>query len=297
MLSGFPHKNSLPDSGLDVRLKLYFYTIYGSNVLKMANKQIIRWAGSKRKLLPQLIDLAPKKFNSYIEPFCGSACLFFELSPSNAILGDINAELINALRQIKQNGRLYEDLIRRPNTPEEYYRVREINPDSLNVKDRAIRFLYLNRYCFNGVYRTNKAGKFNVPRGTRTGDFPAKITFDLARKTLKNAKLITASYEETLKLSSKGDFAYIDPPYAKSGNFTGEYGPGSFDSQYMPQFMLSLETLDRKGVKFLVSYRACEEVITLLKDKYTVKTISVKRHISGFKSGWDDASEILIQNY
>lgn len=263
----------------------------------MKTKQIIRWAGSKRKLIPQLTNLAPESFNSYIEPFCGSACLFFELAPTNAILGDINVELINALRQIKKNRSLHQLLVQCPSTYEEYYRVRAIDPKVLNVQERAVRFLYLNRYCFNGVYRTNKAGKFNVPRGTRTGEFPGKESFELARLTLNNAKLITGSYEKTLDLASNGDFAYIDPPYAKSGNFTGEYGPGSFDSQYMPGFISNLAKLDKKGVKFLVSYRACEEVIDSLNDKYAVTQISVKRHISGFKSGWDDASEILIQNY
>ena len=263
----------------------------------MKSKQIIRWAGSKRKLIPQLMHRVPKDFNTYIEPFCGSACLFFELAPRNAILGDINSELVNALRQLKQNNHLYDALIDNPNTPEEYYRIRDIAPNTLNVKDRAIRFLYLNRYCFNGVYRTNKQGKFNVPRGTRTGAFPSKSSFDLARSKLKKAKLVNSSYEQTLTLASKGDFAYIDPPYAKSGKFTGEYGPISFDSERMPEFLSILADLDRRGVRFLVSYRACEDAIKQLEAKYYVSVITVKRHVSGFKSSWNDASEILVQNY
>ncbi|VUD64542.1 Modification methylase DpnIIA [Thalassocella blandensis] len=263
----------------------------------MPSKPLIRWAGSKRKLLPTLLDRIPSKFNAYIEPFCGSACLFFELAPANAILGDINQELINALTQIKRQKDIYDELVRIPDTPEEYYKIRQLDPARLNVRMRAIRFLYLNRYCFNGVYRTNMEGKFNVPKGTKTGCFPSKEVFDNSRKLLRSAHLIVASYENTLKSASKGDFAYIDPPYAKSGKFTGEYGPNSFDSRSLPKFVNKLNYLDRKQVKFLFSYRACQEVLDLLPSNYKVSFISVKRHIAGFKSGWNNADEILVQNY
>ncbi len=264
---------------------------------EMSDKPIIRWAGSKRKLLPQLVELVPANFNRYIEPFCGSACLFFKLSPDDAILGDINAELINAFRQIRTHTDMHDELSKIPQTPNEYYRLRALDPEHLSAKGRATRFLYLNRFCFNGVYRTNIKGQFNVPRGSRTGEFPSKDVFKSVRLKLKRAQLNVASYEQTLAASSRGDFTYIDPPYAKSGKFTGEYGLGSFNSELLSILLEDLHKLDSRGVKFLVSYRACEEVIELLSNRYSVTTINVKRHISGFKSGWSDASEILLKNY
>ncbi|UDM07085.1 Dam family site-specific DNA-(adenine-N6)-methyltransferase [Halomonas sp. NyZ770] len=263
----------------------------------MRSKPLIRWAGSKRKLLPLLKEKSPLSYNRYVEPFCGSASLFFELTSSNALLSDINSDLINALREIKENPSLRDQLLKIPATKEEYYRIRDVNPDSLTSSKRAIRFLYLNRYCFNGVYRTNKNGKFNVPFGTKTGGFPKQETFDYARERLSNTELIVADYKTTLNKLEDGDFVYIDPPYSKSGRFTGEYGVGSFDSAELPEFYTFLDKMNSKGIKFLFSYRACKETVEVLSDSYQISTISVNRHISGFKSNWNTTDEILVRNY
>jgi DNA adenine methylase len=263
----------------------------------LQSKPIIRWAGSKRKLLPRLIDNLPKGYNRYIEPFCGSACLFFEQPKGKAILADINSELINALKEIKINKGLRDQLIQLPNTADEYYRLRCIDPSPLSNTDKAIRFLYLNRFCFNGVYRTNLAGQFNVPRGTRTGGFPPQVAFDNARLKLKNAILKVSDYTATLEQSEESDFVYIDPPYAKSDKFTGEYGIGSFNATDIPKFIAILDSLDDRGVKFLFSYRACKDTQENLKERFHVDNIVVKRHISGFKTGWSEAEEILVKNY
>ncbi len=263
----------------------------------MRSKPLIRWAGSKRKLLPLLKEQSPASYNRYVEPFCGSASLFFELTCSTALLSDINVELINALREIKKDPFIRDKLIEIPSTKDEYYRVRSIDPSGMSCSDRAVRFLYLNRHCFNGVYRTNKKGHFNVPIGTKTGEFPKQYVFDYAREKLESADLIVADYKSTLSRLKEGDFAYIDPPYSKSGRFTGEYGVGSFNSAELPEFFETLNDLNRKGVKFLFSYRACEDTIKKLSNAYTVNIIPVKRHISGFKESWNVTREILVKNY
>ncbi len=247
--------------------------------------------------MPVLTKNIPSVFGRYVEPFCGSACLFFETSNKEALLSDINHDLINALDEIKKNKNLRSLLIDMENTEENYYRIRSLDPEKLNKTDRAVRFLYLNRYCFNGVYRTNKSGKFNVPRGTKTGSFPSQEVFDLAREKLKHAELTVADYKQTLKRLREGDFVYIDPPYSKHGKFTGEYGPESFNSSCIPNFIDELSLIDSRGVKFLFSYRACDETISLLKECYNVETVAVKRHVSGFKTGWNEAKEILVRNY
>lgn len=268
-----------------------------NKVFLLQNNSLIRWAGSKRKLLPVLKENVPKSFERYIEPFCGSACLFFELGHDRSLLSDINFELINAFSEIKANKNLRSQLIKLPDTKGEYYKIRSLEPSNLNKTERAIRFLYLNRYCFNGVYRTNMAGKFNVPRGTRTGSFPSEEVFNLTRNKLCNTDLVVADYTETLSKLKKGDFVYIDPPYAKSNKFTGEYGPGSFNVENLPSFFGELHGLNKKGVKFLFSYRACEQTIKLLSKDFTVSTLFVKRHVAGFKTTWNEVEEILVKNY
>jgi DNA adenine methylase len=133
--------------------------------------------------------------------------------------------------------------------------------------------------------------------GTRTGEFPSEAVFDEARKRLANAEISVADYKTTLTRIGDGDFVYIDPPYSKSGRFTGEYGLGSFDSSELPEFFENLAELDRRGAKFLFSYRACEETRELLSEYYQVEVIPVKRHVSGFKESWNDSKEILVKNY
>lgn len=261
------------------------------------DRPLIRWAGSKRKLLGALSEKVPTSFDRYIEPFCGSACLFFLQSPKSALLCDINDELINSFKQIKRNTMLYNKLIELPKTEEYYYQLRSLVPEKLCVEQRAIRFLYLNRFCFNGVYRTNKKGEFNVPRGKKTGDFPTKAIFDSARHSLKKAHLVTQSYESTLGSLSKGDFAYIDPPYSNTSRFTGEYGIGSFTSKKLPDFISHLKEVDQTKVKFLFSYRLCTETASKLRDNFIVEEVPVKRHISGFKKNWNEVTEILVRNY
>lgn len=268
--------------------------IKGGNV---GFKPIIRWAGSKRKLLPVLKENAPESYSRYVEPFCGSASFFFEQSSNCSILTDINFELINALNEIKTNKDIRSLVVSIPSTKEVYYKVRSQDPELLDKTERAVRFLYLNRYCFNGVYRTNKEGRFNVPMGTKTGEFPSQETFNQASEKLQSATLKVADYIETLRGLKEGDFVYIDPPYTKSGKNVGEYGPGSFTSNNLQEFLGELNALNQKRVKFLFSYRACKETIDQLSLAYIVKHINVKRHVAGFKTTWDNAEEILVKNY
>ena len=130
-----------------------------------------RWAGSKRSLLPSLLDCVPHSYDRYIEPFAGSACLFFALRPDRAILGDFNVELMQAYRTIAKHPRLIaREVLRLPASQAAYYRIRSLVPNLLTPLHRAVRFAYLNRYCFNGVYRTDRKNRFNVPQGA---GFPA----------------------------------------------------------------------------------------------------------------------------
>src|SRR5437867_3115484 len=126
----------------------------------------IKWAGSKKQLLPVITDQLPENYSRYIEPFAGSASLFFQLMPKQAILGDINKELIDTYSIIKTNIEgVISQLYQLKKSKKNYYHLRGINPEKLKEEEAAARFIYLNRFCFNGLYRTNKLGIFNVPYG------------------------------------------------------------------------------------------------------------------------------------
>jgi DNA adenine methylase len=142
----------------------------------MYQRPILRWAGSKRKLLPKLISLSPSSSGRYVEPFAGSAALFFALQPQDALLSDFNPELIETYKILSANaGSVWRRLSQMPGSRDFYYRIRARNPTSMSSIDRAARFIYLNRYCFNGVYRTNRLGQFNVPRGCDSPELRAPL--------------------------------------------------------------------------------------------------------------------------
>ena len=180
-------------------------------------KPFLRWAGSKRQLLPDLKKFIPRSFNRYIEPFAGSACLFFDIAPQTGILGDINSELIDTYKAIRKNWQKVAHALETiPPGKESYYSLRSQPVESFSPQDRAARFIFLNRFCFNGLYRTNMFGQFNVPYGgDRSGKLPARADLEMVSGLLNRAILLPNSFQETLQLAKRGDFVYMDPPYAK----------------------------------------------------------------------------------
>jgi DNA adenine methylase len=258
----------------------------------------IRWAGSKRQILPRLRPYWPGGKVRYIEPFCGSACLFFDLNPEEAILGDLNDELMTSYRAIRQDaGLVIESLRRIPRGKAAYYRLRSLDPRPLSLFDKAARFLYLNRLCFNGIYRTNQLGGFNVPYGAPKG----KWNFDeagilAAQSLLQKAEIVNWDFARTIAEARPGDFVYLDPPYAveKRRIFT-EYHPKSFNSTDLVRLEECLRTLDAKGATFLVSYADSREARKLL-GHWKPKRIWTKRHIAGFASNRRGAYELLATN-
>ncbi|HSB09560.1 MAG TPA: Dam family site-specific DNA-(adenine-N6)-methyltransferase, partial [Blastocatellia bacterium] len=222
----------------------------------------LRWAGSKRKLLPVLLDLVPLQFDRYVEPFAGSACLFFSLQPGRAILSDINDELISTYREVTlRTEEVIGYLSALELTKDAYYRVRAVNPYDLSGPLRAARFIYLNRLCFNGLYRTNKRGEFNVPfGGYRCGPIPSADSLRTSAVLLRRATLVSCSFEQTLDRVKSGDFIYLDPPYCiRSRRVFNEYSHFSFGSDQLAGLRQHLDRLDRMGIPFLVSYGASWE--------------------------------------
>lgn len=259
----------------------------------------LRWAGSKKQLLPKLKSFWPEdEQNRYIEPFAGSSVLYFSLQPSMAILGDLNTELIEMLRSVRAFPEKVTDCLKRlPKGKRAYYRVRAMEPTSLCNVERAARFIYLNHYCFNGLYRTNKIGQFNVPVGRHKG--PHTLDFNLiwlAAEQLQRAFLVDGDFAETLQHARAGDFVYLDPPYAREGvrSFT-EYDPLSFSTADLGRLAASLTDLDKKGATFVLSYANCAEA-RHIGARWHTRRVWARRNIAGFSGSRKGVTELLISN-
>jgi DNA adenine methylase len=243
--------------------------------------------------------LAPAKFDRYVEPFAGSACLFFALGPSRAILADINSDLVNTY-VVLQSG--VENVIKHLASFEcnesEYYRIRSQNISKMTNERRAARLIYLNRFCFNGLYRTNKRGEFNVPYGgRRSGGLPSAILLRSCAASLRGAVVFLGSFEETLKEVRAGDFVYLDPPYSiRARRVFNEYSHFSFGDTELQCLRTHLLRMDKVGASFLVSYGVSREARELAKG-FRHREIVVQRQIAGFAVNRRTSREVLITNY
>jgi DNA adenine methylase len=259
---------------------------------------ILRWAGSKKKLLPHLQAATPTSFKTYIEPFVGSGVLFLLLQPKAAILSDLNTDLIEAYESMRSRPkRVWDLLMSWPSSEEFYYELRSCQPNTLNKHTRAARFIYLNRYCFNGVYRTNQEGGFNVSRGKGNLGIPEWGIFREFAARIKSIDLQNCDFESTVNRAKKNDFVYLDPPYAELGKRDrGEYGPGTFRPIDVSRLLKAMLRADKRGAKILLSYSADQIDLDMLKGWY-VHDIMVMRNVSGFTGSRRRAREILISNY
>lgn len=258
----------------------------------------LRWAGSKKQLLPLLSRYWRANHTRYVEPFAGSACLFFRLRPRKAILGDINRELIHTYLEVKYRASSVVDVLGDFNTGRrEYLRIRSMDPSSLDSASRAARFIFLNRFCFNGLYRTNRAGVFNVPYGgEKSGHLPSAAQLFDCSKALKNAQLVAGDFERILCRVEEGDFVYLDPPFAvEARRVFNEYDAASFNVEDVKRLRRWMDTLARKDVSFLVSYAQSEEGGYLSQGFFT-EIATVKRNIAGFTQRRAHARELLISN-
>lgn len=259
----------------------------------------LRWAGSKRRLLPVLQTFWTKKHTRYVEPFAGSACLFFALKPPKAILGDLNPELIATYIEIKYRiGAVLKELKRlKPEDKEEYKRLRSLDTSRMKPQARAARFIYLNRYCFNGIYRTNLLGQFNVPySGVRCGKVPADEVFEKCSRRLKTVRFVNDDFERVLEQAQKGDLVYMDPPFAvRARRVFREYDPSTFTHEDISRLRSWMLKLNAAGINFVVSYAESDES-DILRKNFSYETVSVRRNIAGFTGSRVQTNELLISN-
>lgn len=264
----------------------------------MSLKPVLRWAGSKRKLLPNLRSALPPTFERYIEPFAGSAVLFFDLLPEKAVLGDLNPEIIATYEAIRDDpNEVFELLTSIPLNGEAYYLLRSLNTNCLKTSERAARLIYLMKACFNGVYRTNKSGQFNVPIGSKFYSLPDLNQLRQLSSALSGVTLTCGDFEQSIKNTTEDDFVYIDPPYSDGTRFRGEYGyAGSFVKTDQERLVEVCRGLTDKGTKVLLSFRECEVLCDALKG-WKLRQITVARSVAGFSHSRRQANEILASNY
>jgi DNA adenine methylase len=271
----------------------------GDSRLTKCNVQpFLRWAGSKRQLIPILSGYWDYKYSRYVEPFAGSASLFFSLSPPRALLGDINIELMATYKQVKHNVKaLLSDLSTMKKGRRNYLRLRALDPLFFTPSMRAARFIYLNRFCFNGLYRTNREGRFNVPYGgDRSGRIPSNDLLLRCSSSLKRTELAVGSFEATLEKVKPGDFVYMDPPFSiKAKRVFNEYDVSIFGLEDLYRLRKWMVRLDHENVHFLVSYAESEEA-DLLRDGFHTEVVVVRRNIAGFTERRKPARELLISN-
>jgi DNA adenine methylase len=268
----------------------------GCNCARPA-KTFLRWAGSKRQQLARLSAFWSDNHTGYVEPFAGSACLFFSIAPTMAVLGDSNVELIEVYKVVRDKpDELHERLCKIGRDRESYNRWRALKPQALDAETRVLRFIYLNRNCFNGIYRTNTEGHFNVPMGRRTGIYFSKDDLVRCADLLKGAILVADDFQETLKLVRQGNFVYLDPPYAvNSRRIFRQYGRNVFTTADIPRLAESLTEIKRLGADFLVSYADCAESRALARNWNSLR-LPARRHVAGFAGARKKAYEWLITN-
>ena len=267
-------------------------------------KPFLKWVGGKRQLILQMNDYFPKEFNKYIEPFVGGGAIFFYLLPETAILIDVNKELINVYNTIKNNvSELVKSLKNHQNEKDYYYEVRskDRNPEEYNKLsgvNKASRTIYLNRCCFNGLYRVNSKGQFNVPFGKyRNPKFCDEENLDAIHKALKNFLLINDSFEKCLDFAEKDDFIYFDPPYvpiSSSANFTS-YTKCNFSKEDQIRLFNVYKNLDERGCKLMLSNSYSDFILDLYKD-YQINILYAKRAINSDGSKRGKIKELLITN-
>ncbi len=266
----------------------------------------VKWAGGKSQLLSQIKMAFPKKFSRFFEPFVGGGAVFFSLRPDDAVISDANFELINSYHVIKDDLKsLVSELqaIQMERISRSFYnRYRGTDPASLEPHIRAARFIFLNKTCYNGLYRVNRNGKFNVPFGkyTRMPKLYDQNNLMEIHDLLKKAQIMCSSYEIPLQRARRGDFVYLDPPYSSEPETLGftSYTKESFSVSDQKRLASKFRELDRRGCLLMLSNSNTKLVRELYSDfRQTTLAVEADRMINCVGSERRGYSELVILNY
>lgn len=272
-------------------------------------KPFVKWAGGKRQIIDELKKYIPDEFNTYYEPFIGGGALLFELAPKKAIINDSNAELMNVYQVLCDDSK-FKKMCRvlnnyEANHSEEFFyeiRNKDKNKNTFNrLSDytRAARTIYLNKACFNGLYRVNSKNEFNVPFGKKskvnTYDGNNLITVS-NYLTMNDINILNKDFEEVLKDAKKGDFVYFDPPYDSDNNIFTSYTEEGFGKEEQRRLAKVFKELDQKGVYVMLSNHNTTLINELYKD-YHIHVIEAKRNINSNGKKRGKVEEVIITNF
>lgn len=270
---------------------------------------VFKWGGGKRQLLDDILPLIPS-YTRYYEPFIGGAAVLFGLQPEYAVINDFNSELINSYIVIRDNPEELIDLLKQhkdKNSVDYFYEVRAWDRDVetyelLTDVERAARTIYLNKTCFNGLYRVNKSGYFNTPCGKYKN--PEIVNEERIRViheylSTKRIDIRCGDYKDALKHIRAGAFVYFDPPYMPPENGTEtftSYTVDGFGKEQQLELKTVCDKLTEKGVKFMLSNSYCSFIRELYKD-YNIRTVKARRNVSADIGKRILIDEVLVTNY
>lgn len=268
---------------------------------------MLKWVGGKRQLLSEIVPMIDKRCSVYVEPFIGGGAVLFNIQPKKAIINDYNKELINVYKTVRDN---LDDLLaelkvhEKNNSSDYYYEIRALDREEgfkdMSDTEKAARIIYLNKTCYNGLYRVNSSGQFNSPYGRYkkpeiVNEFVLRAISEFFNSN--EIEILNGDYRDTLKHIDKNSFVYLDPPYmpiSSSSSFTG-YTEGGFDYSKQMELKSECDKLTEQGIRFVQSNSDCEEIRDLYKD-YKIKTVKAKRSINSVAKKRGEINEVLIYN-
>jgi DNA adenine methylase len=260
----------------------------------------LKWVGGKGQLLDQFRDLLPGKFNRYFEPFLGGGALFFAQAPGSALLADVNAELVDCYCGIRDSvGEVIKALRRHKYEEEHYYAVRLRAPESMTLPRRAARTIFLNRSGYNGLYRVNRAGRFNVPFGRHTNPTLCDASnLRACSRALQGVVLKCCDFAAAVEDARAGDFVYFDPPYvpvSPTANFT-QYAAGRFGWHEQQELARVFGVLADRGVSVMLSNSDTPEVRALYRG-FRVDGVAASRMVNSNPERRGKVAEIVVRSY
>lgn len=272
-------------------------------------KPFVKWAGGKRQVINELLKYVPDEFDTYYEPFVGGGALLFELSPKKAVINDSNEELMNVYNVLCNEEKFKKmcnllNSYETKHSEELYYNIRNKDRSKtafnrLSDYTRAARTIYLNKACFNGLYRVNSKNEFNVPFGKKThvNTYEGSNLITVSNYlTMNDVKILSVDFEEAVKDAKKGDFVYFDPPYDSDTKSFTSYTETGFDKSEQTRLARVFKELDKKGVYVMLSNHSTVLVNELYKG-YHIYTIEAKRNINANGKKRGKVEELIITNY
>lgn len=260
----------------------------------------VKWAGGKRKLVPTILSLIPPAFNRYIEPFLGGGAVAFTLKHTPMLLNDANAELINAYEVVRDDlNALVQELDNHQTNHSEsyYYEVRKQTPNTLTKLQQAARFIYLNKTAYNGLYRVNRFGNFNVPFGRyKNPRIYNRDNLEAVSLILKGARLYSLDYAVFLRENAvSGDLIYLDPPYHPIGQYSDfkRYTPNQFRENDQVTLAAIYDEMINVGAYPILS-NSYSELTLALYSKHTIHIVEAARNINHEGDGRGKIREIIV---